>query len=317
MRSIPWMQEFGCPVIFDATHSVQKPAGKGDRSDGERRMVPFLARAAVACGCDGVFIETHPRRTKRSSDGPNMVALADLPALISCCLRIRAVPDGTCSQSHAIATMKLHRTIFIYIPVLTLLAFTGCSNSIQPKPSVNIADKNQQQGDGYVAAIEAFRYPENPRSSDDWTRIRDGLWQLSKQFSSTEMIEALRLSAEDRQFLENEVGLNAEEMAEVEATSFRTADAHHLDECLLLCDAAKFTTMPGLNLDEQVDGYFRWVMRNVYLHEEGDEWIPPAFILRAVSASARSRPGVFGVAPSGEYRGMPDRGAGSRPTATF
>src|SRR5438876_575790 len=50
MRAIPMMQEFGCPVIFDATHSVQKPAGKGDRSDGERRMVPFLAKAAVACG---------------------------------------------------------------------------------------------------------------------------------------------------------------------------------------------------------------------------------------------------------------------------
>jgi 2-dehydro-3-deoxyphosphooctonate aldolase (KDO 8-P synthase) len=89
MRSIPWMQELGCPVIFDATHSVQKPAGKGDRSDGDRRMVPFLARAAVACGCDGVFIETHPRPDEALSDGPNMIALHDLPALIECSLRIR------------------------------------------------------------------------------------------------------------------------------------------------------------------------------------------------------------------------------------
>jgi 2-dehydro-3-deoxyphosphooctonate aldolase (KDO 8-P synthase) len=89
MRAIPWMQEFGCPVIFDATHSVQKPAGKGDRSDGERRMVPFLAKAAVACGCDGVFIETHPRPDEALSDGPNMIALTDLPALIACCLRLR------------------------------------------------------------------------------------------------------------------------------------------------------------------------------------------------------------------------------------
>jgi 2-dehydro-3-deoxyphosphooctonate aldolase (KDO 8-P synthase) len=89
MRSIPWMQELGCPVIFDATHSVQKPAGRGDRSDGERRMVPFLARAAVACGCDGVFVETHPRPDEALSDGPNMVPLDELPALVSRCLRLR------------------------------------------------------------------------------------------------------------------------------------------------------------------------------------------------------------------------------------
>jgi 2-dehydro-3-deoxyphosphooctonate aldolase (KDO 8-P synthase) len=94
-RSIPWMQEFGCPVIFDATHSVQKPAGKGDRSDGERRMVPFLARAAVACGCDGVFLETHPRPDEALSDGPNMIALDDFPALIACCLRLRQAMELT------------------------------------------------------------------------------------------------------------------------------------------------------------------------------------------------------------------------------
>ncbi len=89
MRSIPWMQELGCPVIFDATHSVQKPGGRGDRSDGERRFVPFLARAAVACGCDGLFLETHPRPDQALSDGPNMIALDDLPALMACCLRLR------------------------------------------------------------------------------------------------------------------------------------------------------------------------------------------------------------------------------------
>jgi 2-dehydro-3-deoxyphosphooctonate aldolase (KDO 8-P synthase) len=88
-RSIPWMQELGCPVIFDATHSVQKPAGKGDKSDGERRMVPFLARAAVACGCDGVFLETHPRPDEALSDGPNMIALDDFPPLVTRCLRLR------------------------------------------------------------------------------------------------------------------------------------------------------------------------------------------------------------------------------------
>ena len=89
MRSIPWMQDLGCPVIFDATHSVQMPGGAGDRSGGDRRMVPYLARAAVAAGCDGLFIETHPDPDKALSDGPNMVSLDNLPALIECCLRIR------------------------------------------------------------------------------------------------------------------------------------------------------------------------------------------------------------------------------------
>jgi 2-dehydro-3-deoxyphosphooctonate aldolase (KDO 8-P synthase) len=89
MRSIPWMQDLGCPVIFDATHSVQKPAGGGDKTLGDRRMIPYLARAAVASGCDGVFVETHPRPDEALSDGPNMIALDDLPELIACCLRIR------------------------------------------------------------------------------------------------------------------------------------------------------------------------------------------------------------------------------------
>ncbi len=89
MRSIPWMQDLGCPVIFDATHSVQMPGGRGDSSGGDRRMVPYLARAAVACGCDGLFLETHPRPDEAKSDGPNMIALDDLPALVDVCLRLR------------------------------------------------------------------------------------------------------------------------------------------------------------------------------------------------------------------------------------
>jgi 2-dehydro-3-deoxyphosphooctonate aldolase (KDO 8-P synthase) len=93
MRSIPWMQDLGCPVIFDATHSVQMPGAAGDRSGGDRRMVPYLARAAVAAGCDGVFLETHPRPDEAKSDGPNMIALDDLPALVECCLRLRQALD--------------------------------------------------------------------------------------------------------------------------------------------------------------------------------------------------------------------------------
>lgn len=95
MRSIPLMQDLGCPVIFDATHSVQSPGGAGDRSGGDRRMVPYLTRAAIAAGCDGVFMETHPDPDRALSDGPNMISLADLPGLIETCMRVRSAIGGS------------------------------------------------------------------------------------------------------------------------------------------------------------------------------------------------------------------------------
>ena len=82
MRSLPIMAETGAPVIFDATHSVQQPGGQGGSSGGERRFVETLARAAVAVGVAGVFIETHQDPDNAPSDGPNMVPLADMPRLI-------------------------------------------------------------------------------------------------------------------------------------------------------------------------------------------------------------------------------------------
>jgi len=94
MRAIPWMQDLGRPVIFDATHSVQMPGSKGDRTGGDRRMVPYLAKAAVAAGCDGIFVETHPRPDEALSDGPNMIALDDLPAFIRSCIRIRTAVES-------------------------------------------------------------------------------------------------------------------------------------------------------------------------------------------------------------------------------
>jgi 2-dehydro-3-deoxyphosphooctonate aldolase (KDO 8-P synthase) len=100
MRSIPWMQDLGCPVIFDATHSVQMPGARADSSGGDRRMVPYLMRAAVAAGCDGVFLETHPRPDEALSDGPNMLALADVPNVIACCLRIRRALEDSRSDPH-------------------------------------------------------------------------------------------------------------------------------------------------------------------------------------------------------------------------
>jgi 2-dehydro-3-deoxyphosphooctonate aldolase (KDO 8-P synthase) len=83
MRSLPVMKETGYPVVFDATHSVQQPGGLGTSSGGDRRYVPVLARAAVAVGVAGVFVETHQDPDKAPSDGPNMVPLKALPALLS------------------------------------------------------------------------------------------------------------------------------------------------------------------------------------------------------------------------------------------
>jgi 2-dehydro-3-deoxyphosphooctonate aldolase (KDO 8-P synthase) len=83
MRSLPIMAATGAPVIFDATHSVQQPGGQGSSTGGDRTMVPVLARAAVAVGVAGVFIETHQDPDNAPSDGPNMVPLKDMPQLIA------------------------------------------------------------------------------------------------------------------------------------------------------------------------------------------------------------------------------------------
>jgi 2-dehydro-3-deoxyphosphooctonate aldolase (KDO 8-P synthase) len=82
MRALPIMAETGCPVVFDATHSVQQPGGQGGTTGGERRFVPVLARAAVAVGVAGLFIETHEAPDRAPSDGPNMVPLAEFEGLL-------------------------------------------------------------------------------------------------------------------------------------------------------------------------------------------------------------------------------------------
>jgi len=88
MRALPILAETGAPVIFDATHSVQQPGGQGASSGGERRFVPVLARAAVAVGVAGLFIETHQDPDKAPSDGPNMVPLKELEPLLAELLEI-------------------------------------------------------------------------------------------------------------------------------------------------------------------------------------------------------------------------------------
>lgn len=90
MRAIPVMNQFGFPVIFDATHSVQLPGGGGDKSSGQREFAPVLARCAIVAGANGIFVETHPDPDRALSDGPNMVPLAEMPALLKSLLKVRA-----------------------------------------------------------------------------------------------------------------------------------------------------------------------------------------------------------------------------------
>ena len=94
MRALYWMREEGHPVIFDATHSVQRPGGDGKTSGGYGVLAPVLARAAVAVGCDGVFMETHPDPSKALSDGPNQVPLAELPGVLKRLVTVHQASHG-------------------------------------------------------------------------------------------------------------------------------------------------------------------------------------------------------------------------------
>ena len=91
MRSLAVMRETGCPVVFDATHSVQLPGGQGSSSGGQSQFVPVLARAAVAVGVSGVFMETHPDPSKALSDGPNALPLARMQGLLETLLELDAI----------------------------------------------------------------------------------------------------------------------------------------------------------------------------------------------------------------------------------
>lgn len=91
MASIAEMKKIGYPVIFDGTHSVQKPGGNGSFSSGNREYVPYLSRAAVAAGADGLFLETHICPEEAMSDGPNMIPVSDIKKLIEECLKIKEI----------------------------------------------------------------------------------------------------------------------------------------------------------------------------------------------------------------------------------
>ena len=95
MRSLYWMRDAGYRVIFDATHSVQRPGGAGDSTSGDGKLAPVLARAAMAAGCDGIFMEVHENPARAFSDGPNQVRLNDLPKHLRMLKAIHAVVSST------------------------------------------------------------------------------------------------------------------------------------------------------------------------------------------------------------------------------
>ncbi|MEW8460658.1 MAG: 3-deoxy-8-phosphooctulonate synthase, partial [Candidatus Thiodiazotropha endolucinida] len=94
MRSLAVMRETGCPVVYDATHSVQLPGGQGASSGGQREFVPVLARAAVAAGVSGLFMETHPQPDKALSDGPNAWPLPKMRELLETLMEIDHLVKG-------------------------------------------------------------------------------------------------------------------------------------------------------------------------------------------------------------------------------
>ena len=96
MRSLILMRDLGYPIVFDATHSLQLPGGKGKKSDGQKELIPDLVRGAVAVGCDAIFMEVHPNPEKAKSDGPNMLKLSLLPELLK---QIKTLDSAVQSQS--------------------------------------------------------------------------------------------------------------------------------------------------------------------------------------------------------------------------
>ncbi len=180
--------------------------------------------------------------------------------------------------------------------LLLLLAFTalgsaGCNKT----PVRQLKDvKIKADLDPFRAALDIFRDTENARAGDEWTRFRAGCDQLNAHFTKASVVKGIgELSAKNRPFLEAEVRLTEDEFSEVESFSFRTADAHYLDECFLLHDASKAIEVPGLGIAEQAQIHFNWVMRNVLPHEQSDSWTPPVFTLRRGCGSPLERALVF------------------------
>lgn len=186
----------------------------------------------------------------------------------------------------------LLQSLFMLVAVV-ILGSAGCSRPPKVAEIKNGA-KPDRPTNVFQRVLDGFRYPDNPRGSDDWTRFRDGIRQLDNHFAQAEILDRIGKSAAgQRKFLESELGLSAAELSEIEATSFRTADAHYLDECFLLKEAAQSLDVRDLPAADQANLYFQWVMRNILPHEQGDSNTPPGFTLRRGFGSSMERAMVF------------------------
>ena len=168
MRALPILaRETGAPVIFDATHSVQQPGGQGTSSGGEREFVPVLARAAVAVGVAGVFIETHQDPDKAPSDGPNMIPLKDMEALIRRLqefdrdrkikrLKLRSAGWG---GGHMVLQSLTGLPAFLAYFCLSAVAVVALSAGLYPHHSARRIrpDAQERAGRGALAGLEPAR----------------------------------------------------------------------------------------------------------------------------------------------------------------
>lgn len=179
---------------------------------------------------------------------------------------------------------------FLLLAVTLGTLINGCSKA--PTPRVDgTGPKNTEVRDPFKFFAETIRY--NPGSGDDWTRFRDPLKLLDSHFTKADVINRMKISAAERKFLEAEAHLSPDEFKEIEATAFRNADSHYFDECTLLRDVYRAVEVGNAGTIEQSHFLFRYVMRNVMLHEQVDEWIPPAFTLRRGCGSALDRALVY------------------------
>ncbi len=185
-------------------------------------------------------------------------------------------------------TMKSHllRSLLVAASIASVCAMMhGCRRSpVKPLPP---PPPPGSEANVWTDASEAFRFA---RPTDDWTRFRDFLPKFNSYFAKPDVMARLQFPDAERKYLIDEVHLSSAELAELESTEFRTADAHYLDECYLMRDAARSLEAPSLDTAEKrANALFRWTMRNVLLHEQVDTWIPPAFTLRRGHGGAVDR----------------------------
>ncbi|MBI2805567.1 MAG: hypothetical protein HYX68_11370 [Planctomycetes bacterium] len=188
--------------------------------------------------------------------------------------------------------MRRFLFLFAIFTPIALVSLNGCNRP----PKIKVEEKSPSAAattNIWRHFLDSVRYPDNPRESDDWRRFRDGVRQLDGHFAKADVVNGLILTKEDRRFLQTNVGLDNAELAEIESLSARSADAHYLDECFLLRDAARTLENQYLTVPEQAHLCFRWVMRNMLPHEQQDSNTPPAFALRRGTGSAMERALVF------------------------